>query len=101
MKKIKITLALMLIGSICFSQTTINIQSKEKKQESLILLAYGVAFSGVNTYFMYKNTQYPRPVVVFNMAIPLTSLTYVGITHKNELKAIKPIRRIKKLLNGK
>lgn len=98
MKKIKITLALVLISTICLSQ---NLQTKERKQESLVFLAYSVAFSGVNTYFMYRNEQFPRPAFAINLAIPLASLTYVGITHKNELKAIKPIRRIKNLFNGK
>lgn len=101
MKKIKITLALILISSICLSQNHNNLQSKEKKQESLVFLAYSVAFSGVNTYFMYKNEQFPRPALIINLAIPLSSLTYVGITHKNELKAIKPFKKIKKLFNGK
>lgn len=99
MKKIKITLALMLVSSICLSQNLNHLQTKERKQESLVFLAYSVAFSGVNTYFMYKNEQFPRPAFVINLAIPISALTYVGITHKNELKAIKP--RIKNLFNGK
>jgi len=85
MKKLKTTLALLLLGSMCYSQ---SLQAREKKNESLVLLAYTVAFSGANTLMMYKSEQFPKPVVMLNVAIPLASLTYVGVTHKNEIKRL-------------
>ena len=88
MKKLKTTLALLLLGSICYSQSLNSLQTKGKKNESLVLLAYTVAFSGANTLMMYKSEQFPKPVVMLNVSIPLASLTYVGITHKNEIKRL-------------
>lgn len=88
MKKLKTTLALLLLGSMCYSQSLNSLQTKEKKNESLVLLAYTVAFSGANTLMMYKSEQFPKPVVMLTLGIPLTSLTYVGITHKNEIKRL-------------
>lgn len=97
MKKLKTTLALLLLGSMCYSQ---SLQTKEKKNESLVLLAYTVAFSGANTFMMYKSGRVDNSVLMFGIGIPLASLTYVGITHKNDIKRLFS-RKIRKSHYGK